>query len=79
VGAAFGINVLGGNNRSRVTATQLKEWGTALLSEPSACAVLMWKYDQRDGGAYFRDPAVADAIEALAQIARQRSPVACRR
>jgi hypothetical protein len=73
LGLVFSINVLGGNNRNPVTAQQLTEWGTLLAQEPHVCALLMWKYDV----GYFGDPAIADALASIADIARQRADVSC--
>jgi hypothetical protein len=74
LGLVVGINILGGNNRSNVSADQLKEWGQVLVSEPSICGVLMWKYDT----GYLGDPNIASALQALAQIARTHESKACR-
>jgi len=74
LGLVFGINILGGNNRSWVTAEQLRTWGLVLISEPSACGLLMWRYDP----AYLQDPSIAAALAEIGQAARQRMPPACR-
>ncbi len=73
LGLALSINILGGNNRNPVTAEQLVEWGTLLVAEPKACALLMWKYDV----GYIDDPAIQDALFEIAEVARQRTAVPC--
>jgi hypothetical protein len=71
------LNVLHGNNGRAVTAEQLRSWGLLLVAEPYACALLMWKYDEADDGAYFRDPAIVEAVTAIGQAARERQALAC--
>lgn len=74
LGLALSINVLsGGNNRGRVTADQLRDWGSILASEPYICALTMWKYDS----SYFNDPAIADSVTDVAQVAQSRPPHSC--
>jgi hypothetical protein len=72
------LNVLHGNNGGAVTASQLRTWGVTLAEESYACALLMWKYDEEDDGAYFRDPAIVEAVTAIGQAARERKAPACK-
>ncbi len=73
LGLALSINILGGNNRSYVTAEQLVEWGSLLASAPQSCALLMWKYDT----AYIDDPAIQAALLEVADVARRKTAVPC--
>lgn len=73
LGLVLSLNILGGNDRSPVTAAQLTDWGTQLLAEPYACALLMWKFDPT----YLQDPAIAAAMADLAQLARDRPAPPC--
>ncbi len=73
LGLVLSINILGGNNRSPVTAAQLKEWGDLFASEPSVCGLLMWKYDP----GYVQDASVAAAFAEISQIARARTVRSC--
>jgi hypothetical protein len=72
------LNVLHGNNGRAVTAEQLRSWGLLLAAEPYACALLMWKYDDEDDGAYFREPAIVEAVAAISQAARERQAPECK-
>jgi hypothetical protein len=73
LGLVLSINVLSGNNGAQVTADQLLTWGTTLAREPSACALLMWKYDE----AYFGNASIASAVASVAQAAKGRSAPSC--
>lgn len=73
LGLVLSLNVLSGNNGGLVTADQLWTWGLLLADEPSACALLMWKYE----ATYFTDPAIADAVASIAQASRERTAPSC--
>ena len=73
LGLVLSINVLGGNNRSPVTAAQLAEWGALFVAEPRACGLLMWRYDD----SYFQNPDVAGVVASLAQAAQGRAAASC--
>lgn len=86
-GLAFitGLNVLnGGNDESGIpgrhagkfamSASQIRAWGGALLSQPSVCAFFMWKYDER----YFSRPDIIAALSDLNDDARKHPRRECR-
>ena len=73
LGLVLSINILGGNNRSPVTAAQLEEWGNLFASEPAICGLLMWKYDP----GYVQDANISAAFAGISQIAQERTIRSC--
>jgi hypothetical protein len=69
-----GFNILKGNNGSKLTASQIESWGSALLSETYTCAFLSWTYDQ----AYLDRSEIAQALRELAAKAQNRASRSCR-
>jgi len=66
LGTLFSLNVLDGNGRGKpLTGAQLEQFGTVLAREPTACALLLWKYDP----AYFSRDDVWAAVAAIATAA----------
>ena len=46
LGLVIGLNLLGGGlNKERLTATQLKDFGSVLLGSSKACAFISWQYN----------------------------------
>jgi uncharacterized membrane protein YgcG len=75
LGLVVGMNILkGGPNKRPMTASQLKEWGSALLSGSYPCAFISWTYDKR----YISRSDVAAAMSHLAAKARSKSARSCR-
>jgi hypothetical protein len=81
-----GLNVLNGGTQSSgipgtrrdkyaMSASELRSWGGALLSEPHACALIIWKYDSR----YFERPDIHAALSDLNHEAQSHPKQPCRR
>jgi hypothetical protein len=79
-----GLNLLGGGNRSgglrgfsgeryAMTASQVQQWGNALMAEPYGCAFINWEYN----AAYFARSDIKSALDELNQKARSRPPKSC--
>lgn len=85
LGFVTGLNVLnGGTSESGIpgqregkwamNASQIRTWGGALLSQPSICGFIMWRYDT----AYFARPDIAAAVADLEQQAKNHAKNNCR-
>ncbi len=75
LGLIVGVNFLKGGtpNGSRMTASQLEAWGSALLASGYPCAFISWTYD--DG--YLGSSGVAAAMDALRSKAQNRAARSC--
>ena len=74
LGLVIGLNLLkGGANKSEMTASQVKSWGTALLTSSYPCAFISWKYD--DG--YVSSSAMKDAMDYLRKQAESHTFKTC--
>jgi hypothetical protein len=71
-----GLNVLrGGNpNGSRMSASEVESWGSALLSSSYPCAFLMWEYSND----YLSSSGMGNAMDELRRKAQNRSSKSCR-
>lgn len=71
-----GLNVImgGAPNGTTMSASEVKAFGSALLSNSYPCAFLSWQY--RD--AYWTSSATKDAMQYLSSKARSRSAKSCR-
>jgi len=70
-----GLNYLkGGPNKSRMTASQVRSWGSELLSSPYPCAFISWKYNDD----YLSTSKMKDAMSYLRKQAENRSYKSCR-
>jgi hypothetical protein len=70
-----GLNISkGGYNRSRMTPTQIKSWGSKLLSSSYPCAFISWTYDSD----YLSRSTVLDALRYLRSKAQNRTSKSCR-
>jgi hypothetical protein len=69
-----GMNVLDGNRGNRMTATQVKSWGTALLNNSHVCAFVSWTYNSN----FLSTAAMRDAMKALRNKAQNRGSKNCR-
>ncbi len=70
-----GLNVLrGGPNRSKMTPTQIKSWGSTLLNSSYPCAFISWQYNST----YLSTSGVKDAMKYLRSKAQSRSQKSCR-
>jgi hypothetical protein len=85
LGLLVGMNVLnGGTSASRLagtepgkyamSATQLRSWGTSLLTQSRVCGLMMSRYDE----GYFGRSDVKDAVAAISEKARTRAATSCR-
>jgi hypothetical protein len=75
LGLVVGLNYLrGGPNRSRMTASQVRSWGSELLSSTYPCAFISWKYDDN----YLSTSGMRDAMSYLRNRAENRSSKSCR-
>lgn len=77
LGLVVGLNVLRGGtpNGTAMTAKQVEEYGSALLSSGYPCAFLSWKHD----AGYVAGSAMGAAMDALRRQAQNRSGRTCRR
>lgn len=75
LGLVVGLNVLrGGPNQRQMRASEVKSWGSALLSSSYPCAFISWQYNS----SYLSSSAVKDAMKYLSSKARSRSSRSCR-
>jgi hypothetical protein len=74
LGLVVGLNVLrGGPDKRKMTPSQVKEWGSALLSSTYPCAFINWKYES-----YLTTSAMKDAMNSLRNKAENRAMRSCR-
>jgi hypothetical protein len=79
LGLAVSLEVLsGGPFRRPISASDLRDWGSVLASEPTACGLFMWKYDKKDPS-YFERADVRAAAASVARVASARAAPPCRR
>ena len=69
-----GMNVLKGNGGSKMSASQVKSWGGALLNNSYVCAFVSWTYNSN----YLSTRAMKDAMKSLRNKAQNRSFKKCR-
>jgi hypothetical protein len=70
-----GLNILnGGPNRAKMTASQVKSWGSGLLSTSYPCAFISWQYNST----YLSTSSIKDAMRYLRSKAQNRSSKSCR-
>jgi hypothetical protein len=70
-----GLNILkGGNGGGKMTASQVKSWGSTLLATSYPCAFISWKYD----GSYMSRTDIKSAMSYLRSKAQNRSSKSCR-
>ncbi len=75
LGLVVGLNLRDGSpTKGNMTASQVKQYGSALLSSTYPCAFLSWKYDDR----YLSSSSMKETMNHLRQKARSRSPKSCR-
>jgi hypothetical protein len=74
LGLIVGLNLLkGGPNLSSLTASQVKTFGSVLLSSSYVCAFISWQYD----GTYFSRSDIKIAMEFLSRKAKRHAPSSC--
>jgi hypothetical protein len=75
LGLVMGLNITkGGRNKTRMTPTQIKSWGSTVLSNSYPCAFISWTWDAN----YLSRSAVRDALRSLRSKAQNRSTKTCR-
>ncbi|MDQ3426607.1 MAG: hypothetical protein M3477_02130, partial [Gemmatimonadota bacterium] len=75
LGLIVGLNIIkGGPNGSRMTASQVEEWGSTLLTSSYPCAFISWQYD----AGYLSSGGVQNAMDVLRRKAESRSTRSCR-
>jgi hypothetical protein len=74
LGLVVGLNISkGGPNRRRLTASEVKTFGAALLTSTYPCAFLSWEY-----GSYLSTASMKDAMRYLRSKAQNRGSRSCR-
>jgi hypothetical protein len=75
LGLVAGLNLAeaGGANTAPMTASQIKQFGTILASDPSVCALVGWRYDS----GYLSQTGIRQALDSVATVARSRGSVPC--
>jgi hypothetical protein len=76
VGLVVGLNVLKGGKpvKTRMSASEVKSWGSTLLNSTYPCAFISWTYS-RD---YLSSRGMGDAMRALRRKAESRGSKSCR-
>ena len=76
VGLVVGLNVLKGGtpHGTRMTASQVKSWGSTLMNGTYPCAFISWTYS----GRFLSSRGMSDAMAALRRKAEGRSNRSCR-
>jgi hypothetical protein len=71
----IGMNILRGGipNGAKMTASQVKSWGTTMLSSTYPCAFISWTYDSY----YLSSSSIKDAMDVLRNKAENRSSKSC--
>jgi hypothetical protein len=71
-----GMNVLKGGspNGTKMTASEVENWGSALLSSSYPCAFINWEYQ----GDYFSSSGIRSAMSTLRKKAENRSNKSCK-
>jgi hypothetical protein len=76
LGLIVGLNLLkGGVDLSSLTASQLKTFGSVLLSSSYVCAFIPWQYNAD----YFSRTDIKSAMEFLSKKAKRHAPSSCQR
>ncbi len=74
LGLVVGLNIkMGGPNNRQLTASEVKSFGSALLSSSYPCAFLSWQY-----GDFLSTSSMQDAMRYLRSKAQSRSSRTCR-
>jgi hypothetical protein len=75
LGLIVGLNLLkGGADLSSLTASQVKTFGSVLLSSSYPCALISWQYD----ASYFSRTDIKSALDFLSKKAKRHAPTSCR-
>ena len=70
-----GLNLLNsaGYRTSPMTPSQIKQFGTILAQEPSACALVGWTYN----ATYLGQTGIREALDSVTRVAKRRTPGSC--
>jgi hypothetical protein len=70
------MNVIKGGtpNGTQMSASEVKEWGSTLLSSTYPCAFISWQYSS----SYLNNSGIEDAMSYLRNKAENRSSRSCR-
>jgi hypothetical protein len=75
LGLVVGMNLLkGGPNKRPMTASEVRNWGSTLLSSSYPCAFISWIYNSN----YLASNSMKDAMQTLRSKAQNRSSRSCR-
>jgi hypothetical protein len=75
LGLIVGLNVIGGGPHGRrMTASEVKSWGSTLLGSSYPCAFISWQYN----AGYLSPNSMKDAMSALRRKAQSRGFKSCR-
>jgi hypothetical protein len=75
LGLVVGLNLIrGGNNHGRMTADQVKTFGSALLSSSYPCAFISWQYNST----YLSSSSMKSAMAALRSKSENRASRSCK-
>lgn len=74
LGVMMGLNVLYGGTRSKMSGSELKTYGTALLNQTYGCGFILWAHDL----AYYGRSDVKSAMADLSTKARTHVKTSCR-
>jgi hypothetical protein len=74
LGLIVGMNILNGNRGGKMSASQVRSWGSALLNSSYPCAFLSWQYSS----SYLGSSSMKDAMKYLSSKARNRASKSCR-
>jgi hypothetical protein len=71
-----GMNVLKGGspNGTKMTPSEVEQWGSALLSSSYPCAFINWTYNSD----YFSSSGIRSAMSTLRKKAENRSSKSCK-
>jgi hypothetical protein len=74
LGLVVGLNLLkGGPNKTKMTASQVKSWGTTLLNNSYPCAFISWQYNDN----YLSSSSIRDAMNDLRNAAERHVAKSC--
>jgi hypothetical protein len=71
----IGMNVINGSpSKGRMSASEVRDWGSTLLSNSYPCAFISWQYNST----YLNTSSIEDAMSYLRNKAENRSTKSCR-
>ena len=75
LGLIVGANFLeaAGGGTAAMTASQIKQIGTALAKGTTVCALVGWKYD----AGYLNQTGIRQALDSIARVAKSRTAASC--